>query len=145
MRKEKAPRNIYKHIDPKSPIRKYLIEIENKYWKSEANQTYVFPRLIAQDSDSESESLDLRDSHRRQKSRKNELNQAKMGLVGRLKLDIWSVRRTEDSLSSLEGVTKYNLRTQNSLMQKRKRITKIRRANGFLSADRKRLGASLLD
>jgi hypothetical protein len=39
----KMPQDITEYVNLKSPILKYLMEIEKKYWQSEINQTYKFP------------------------------------------------------------------------------------------------------
>jgi hypothetical protein len=50
--------NISKYIDFNSPILKYLIDIEKKYWASETNQNYVFPKgEISEDGESSIQSL----------------------------------------------------------------------------------------
>lgn len=41
-------KDISEFINLESPILKYLIEIEKKYWSSEVNQSYKFPYLNSQ-------------------------------------------------------------------------------------------------
>jgi hypothetical protein len=50
------PEDISKYIDLKSPILKYLIEIEKKHWNSEINKNFVFPKTF-HESDSISKGL----------------------------------------------------------------------------------------
>lgn len=97
----KWPQDISKYIDTKSPIFKYLLEIERKHWNSKTNAEYRFPKRQTAHQDDDS----------------------------------------EDSISSLSGVAKYALASQNKgqkLQRVEKRVSTER--HGYLGS---KIGASL--
>lgn len=56
MKEDLFPKEISQYVDLKSPILKYLIEIERKFWKSETNQHFALPRKSAVEPADDSES-----------------------------------------------------------------------------------------
>jgi hypothetical protein len=55
MKNDRFPRDISQYIDLKSPILKYLIEIEKKFWKSDTNQNFRMPLAAKLENEEDSE------------------------------------------------------------------------------------------
>ena len=53
----KMPKDLGNYVDFDSPIQQHLIEIERKFWHSEVNQDFKFPRKVQDDSEYSIESL----------------------------------------------------------------------------------------
>lgn len=142
----KIPKDIYQHIDKNSPIRRYLIEIENKYWRSRTNHTYRFP--FTEESSNEVSHPTIRNStsaKRRTESFRDEILEeviyntktSRRGRAGDW-AESSSLGILDESLQSLRGVLKYNLHSQNLKPSKKKN----QRTVGFLSANRERIVSS---